>query len=1031
MFRLFLGSADTVVSGTGSLSATLGALTVSASGAGPVTAPSFFIEFGLGGRFDDVLVNESYVQAAWSFQQVKAATCRDLTGNGRTLTYGGTGFTRGVATDLPDGSLALGLNGSGYLESAHHFSLDLAGGSMDVPVYFKTTQNDATRRAIAQKRATNSSGNGYDVSLLSGKVRWSLKVGGVTIFDLASTSSVNDGNWKNVHCYYDPPGLVARIYINGVLDASVVTTNTDNVEVNCPFRIGMFNDDAGGFIGTIAKAMVGREGNAVLGSELEATRAWTDVTADVRSATQPVVVHYGINGTSVQDLVASPGYMTFALDNSEGNSVGLKGYYSPGHANCRTGFMLRIPVRLRVVYNGVTYYKFRGAMKRATAVPGVKGQRYTEVYCVDWIDTLFRSPANELPVQVGQRADYVMGIVIDGARRSPPAVNLQASVHTLPYAIDLGQGDLEPLASEAVRINASTGSLLYQKGDTVQGGTLVYEPREVRQATSSLSTTFNTQTALEANYSDDRVINLVRATYYPRRLDPSSTQVLATLPDDVSAQTIQPGETVRLEAPYVDPAQKSARVGGTSLTCVATTDYTFNSSADGSGTNLTSLITPVMEAFANSVRWTIENPTGYLAYITKLQTRGQAIYFDDPVTVVVPPDGQSDSIRKFDERPLSIDMPYEGTASGAKEYGGLIVALYESLAGSIPGSVSVIGNRSAAEMLQALATEVGDRVGVAEDQTAVATGGGYYVQSVELQFGRVTSGALVMATFTLAPSWPESLIVAYTGAAEGLHNLSYGGDLELTAPGDYTLTFNRTGDSVLVKGVGGGGGGGGGAGDSTVGAGGGGGGGAASNVTGITVAVAVTGYTAKVGVGGPEETTGGTTEFRVPSGTVHLQLPGGGGGANHSGHTGGAGGSGAAAGTGTGNVAGTAGAVGSNTTGSGGGLAVNNASGCAGGGGGGDGDNGDGSGASNGGGGGNGADQNGGAGGNAGNNGNDASGQGGRLGGGSCGGGGGGGGGVSLAGGYRGGGGGGGAGSPTSGGDGGVGGGGALVIRKV
>lgn len=992
---------------------------------------SVTVDMGLGGRFDDVLVNEAFVKAAYSFQQLKSTTCRDLTGNGYALTYGGSGFTRGISTDLPDGSLALRFNGSGYLERAHALDLDLAGGSMDVVAYFKSSTNDATRRAIVQKRATNSSGNGYDVSLLSGKVRWALKVGGVSIFDLASATTVTDGNWKNVHCFYDPPTTTASIYINGVLDATTGTTNTDNVEVNCVFRVGMFTDGAGGFIGDIGKVMVGREGNTGLGALLQATRAWTDVTNDIRTEVQPLVAHYGINGTSVQDLVASPGYMTFWLDNSEGNSAATKGYYSPGHASCRSGFMLRVPVRLRVVSGGVTYYKFRGTLKRATPTPGVKGERYTEVYCVDWLDTLFRAPAAELPVQVAQTADSVMGMVIDGARRSPPAVTLQASVHTLPYAIDLGQGELEPLASEAVRITASTGSLLYQKGDTTQGGTLIYEPRETRQATSAISTTLSTQVALTANYADDRVVNLVRATYYPRRLDASSTQVLASLPGDVSAQTVPSGETVRLEAPYVDPAQKSARVGGTSMTCVATTDYTFNTAADGSGTDLTALITPTMEAFANTVRWTIENTSGYFAYITKLQTRGQAIYFDDPITVVEPPDGQSDSIREFDERPLSIDMPYMGSASGAREYARLIVALYESLSGSIPDSVTVVGNRSSAEMLQALATEVGDRVGVTETQTAVATGNGYYVQSVDLQLRKITGGAMVTSTFTLAPSWPESLIVAYTGAADGLHNLSYGGDLELVAAGDYTFAFNRTGDTVKLFGAGAGGGGGEGRADSSQTPGGGGGGGGAVQVAGLNVALSVTGYTGKVGASGAGGSggagaTGGTTEFRVPAGTIHLQLPGGAGGGSGSGTTGGAGGTGAAAGTGSGNVAGTAGGSGGNN-GANGNAGTNNASGAGGGGGGGS----SGQGGNTG---GNGLDQNGGASAGAGNAGNDAPGggaKGGLLGSGSPGGGGAGAGGVLLAGGYRGGGGGGSAGATSSVGHGGDGGGGALVIRKV
>ncbi|MFA5154415.1 MAG: hypothetical protein WC554_17860, partial [Clostridia bacterium] len=78
--------------------------------------------------------------------------------------------------------------------------------------------------------------------------------------------------------------------------------------------------------------------------------AWTDVTDDVIRAT-PITCTYGIQDSSPLARVASTGTFNFSLDNSELNSAGLVGYYSPGHTNCRSGFAAGITVRFSIVYD--------------------------------------------------------------------------------------------------------------------------------------------------------------------------------------------------------------------------------------------------------------------------------------------------------------------------------------------------------------------------------------------------------------------------------------------------------------------------------------------------------------------------------------------------------------------------------------------------------------------------------------------------------------------------------------------------------
>jgi len=68
-----------------------------------------------------------------------------------------------------------------------------------------------------------------------------------------------------------------------------------------------------------------------------------DPFADLRSA-DPIVIEYGILGSSPTDLVAEPGSMTWAFNNGEWNSEQTLGFYSPLNAIKRGGFDFNIPI---------------------------------------------------------------------------------------------------------------------------------------------------------------------------------------------------------------------------------------------------------------------------------------------------------------------------------------------------------------------------------------------------------------------------------------------------------------------------------------------------------------------------------------------------------------------------------------------------------------------------------------------------------------------------------------------------------------
>ena len=743
-----------------------------------VSLTSWSIEMGLGGGYRRTLIDESFVVGTWPLSEVRSTRARDITGQNHHGTYVGSGFTRGVTVDLPEGALGCTFAGSEYIEVDHDadsptaFNLSLAEGSADLVALLKTSTNDATLRCIVQKQVSTSAGNGWHLALQSGAVVFSLYVGGIAIFSF-SRGAVADDAWHIVHGCYEPEQSRARIFIDGVQSgAEVGSVTTEPAVTTANLRIGMFNDGAGGFIGTLAYVMVGREGNPGLSAELQATRAWTDVTEDVR-AVAPIAGRYGIAGVNPEDNVATTGTLTFALDNSAGNSGGVLGYYSPGHANARSGFDAGTPVRFKAVYGGTTYYKFRGRVRNVRPLPGQYRERYVNVTCTDWIDVAAGVFLSSLAAQVEQQSDDVFGVVLDQAEgRAPAAVSISIGSSTFPFAVDLGQSEEETILTEFARIAASERAFIYPRGDTIQGGTLVFEGRGDRQIETDLAATFsNTMHGLEVGHSLDTLVNIVRVVVYPRRVDASATTVLYSLDVSQQAQAIAPGQTIVLEGGYRNPSEEQARVGGTAMvTPVAGTDYNFWSNSDGTGANLTASLAIVSELGGNSFRVEITNAgsqPGFLASVPAFQLRGKGIYHYAPVTVER---RNSDSVRRRGPRTLRIDLPYESSIAVGESVADFILNVV-SVERPAPESITLLANHSDALMTQALAREVGDKIGIEEAVTGLTTDDpdsdaslGYFIHEVAFT---LEPGGILTTTWKVAPSAPAGVwVLDEVGASE-------------------------------------------------------------------------------------------------------------------------------------------------------------------------------------------------------------------------------------------------------------------------
>lgn len=482
---------------------------------------------------------------------------------------------------------------------------------------------------------------------------------------------------------------------------------------------------------------------------------WTDITADVLLGSAPLSFFYGMTGAGPLDRVAGTGYCTFSLDNSAGNSGALLGYYSPMHSNCRSGFTWGIAVRVKFVYGGVTYYKWRGKIKEIDVQPGSKRDRVTFIRAVDWMEEAAGFKVQDVDVQTNVRSDQLFSAVLAVMPKQPAATSIQTGQDTYAVALqDLGD---HPYATTVFqKIAQSELGYVYIVGDQTQGGTLTFENRSARMigGPTNVFSFSNDMIEMMVPRGLDLLYNRVESLVHPKTLDAENTVIWSQAESVFPA--IQPGETVTIWVDFRDNNQTLSRIGALSTeTPVAMTDYEMSSALDGSGVDLTSSFTVTFTGFAATGKFVITSAAAVAGYIAFLQVRGIGIYDYAPVRA------RSEDTASQAAQGLTyveIDMPYQESTyvgQGAAEY---IQFLYGSPRPRVD-AVKFFASNTSSMLTAALAREIGARIGIDETVTGVtqtipasSNQYGFYIQSVAFDVLPSHSGPLVWCTWTLVPA---------------------------------------------------------------------------------------------------------------------------------------------------------------------------------------------------------------------------------------------------------------------------------------
>jgi hypothetical protein len=540
---------------------------------------------------------------------------------------------------------------------------------------------------------------------------------------LTSTLVLVDGDSYLVVGTYD--GTDARLYVVSIEEADETVDVTGPTAVSftashdsTQARIGATVTPANFFDGEIQGVATFALQTLDAGDvdTLHESALWTDVSEDVQF---PIVWDRGIHSDRPDTRWARTGTMTVILDNSERNTPGLLGYYTPEHYNAREGFDRGIPCRFVQEVGSDHLVKFIGTIKTIQITPGEFLQREVPIVVTDWFDEAAKATITGIAIQQNVTGDDVFARLIDNMDQRPHAIDLGEGSDVYPVALHNSQDERSTVQSEGIRIVNTEQGYGYVKGD----GTFVFEPRSVRRSAINVDYALEKIRDAAVDRSGTAVYNRVLATVHPSRVDADATTVLySNFNDLVSPPTVQPlaidhGADLSIFLPFRDPAEQAIRVGAINFQePVANVDLFLNSAEDFTGTDLTGdpTVTYSFVDGGNGVYFNILNEWGQRIWAA-VRIIGQGVYDYDAVTVR---SEDRDSIRREGLQELRIDLPYLASPSVAQ---GL--ANYIRLASiDQPTRLRTVQFRPTGhvELVELFAaSDISTRLGITEDMGAI------------------------------------------------------------------------------------------------------------------------------------------------------------------------------------------------------------------------------------------------------------------------------------------------------------------------
>ena len=476
---------------------------------------------------------------------------------------------------------------------------------------------------------------------------------------------------------------------------------------------------------------------------------WTSLRNDIASA-EPCSWRRGMQGGGPRDNIAVTGVCEFGLHNwAESGGPRLQGWYSPNHANVRSGWTFGIAIRVVVTYSGTDYTVWTGRLRTIDPMPGQYGSQRVRCVAQDFMGDLAESEVN-VAIQIDQTEVQCYQAIIAAlpSDAQPTATSYGTALEVFPWALDNLSSGVSALAGVVDVTDSCQGRIYVSKT-----GTFTYVNRHTWSTTVS-DFTF-TEAMLEREDgmvvpSDLGVVwNDVTAVAHPKSV--SAGIVLCAI---ANAEYVGPNDSIVLFLDYTDPNNRDRLIGGKNFTTplVENTDYDARANANGTGTDLSANLTVVVNTFGARAKFTVTNNGSTGAYLVNgsgtplLQLRGDGLLDNGS-------DGRrSTSTQAYGSRRLRIDLPYHESGLFAADVATFTRSRFEDVSDQVE-AIRFNPQRSDALMIEALTAEIGDVKTVSETMSGLSAVD-VIVQGIEMD---VTKGDYLRVSYRTAPASPFKL----------------------------------------------------------------------------------------------------------------------------------------------------------------------------------------------------------------------------------------------------------------------------------
>jgi len=484
---------------------------------------------------------------------------------------------------------------------------------------------------------------------------------------------------------------------------------------------------------------------------------WTDISSKVVSDLDGEM---GMHDSAYTNRLASPGRMTFALNNESGT-------YTPSSA-----FRKGAEIKVEVTYAGVTKTKFYGSIEDMDPDVGIWGTQRIRVTATDWLQFATDQVVREQPVATNRPIREAVTELLATAPIQPLFLSLDAGLQLFPVVFDAatkntkiyqelnnlvlsewGYGYMDQ-GGERLRIEANEArknpqlSILPLASDgsdllKSDGGHLLKsDGGKILLNRTSQAIYVNTFEDLDVIYGR-HLLNEAAFTVYPRVVD-ITLQVLFNLGFPIFVPELG---TIEFTAYFSDPTGGSRISGMNMVVPVITTDYLMFANEDGTGTDLSANIIITPSFSSDGAKYTVVN-TGSAGYITFFQQRGYGLRRYNPIDVLAE---DAASKETFGPKSLTVHQTYQQSTDMATVEAAKIVDI-EKDPRTVVLKAYFNANESDEKMKSFLHIDIGSLVRI--QCTKPPIDDNFFVQGLKWKItpgGIITFSWIVQEVVTLTP----------------------------------------------------------------------------------------------------------------------------------------------------------------------------------------------------------------------------------------------------------------------------------------